>query len=281
MIRIITDSSSEINLKRAQELNIEIAPIRVTFGNETFVPYKEISNREFYKKMEEAPEIPKTSQTPPHEFEEMFRAALDAGDQVIAVLISSKISGTYQSALIAKENIGSDDIFVVDSLSATFALGILVMEAVKMRDNGAKAEDICTFIDNNKGKLKMYAVLDDLKFLKKGGRISTAQAIVGTMLHFKPIVSLRNGLVVQEAKERGRKRAFEWVIKKAQEDGIDFKKAVAVAHSNAVEALLELILMFDDIAKNVKTEKLLKFEIGPTIGVHGGPGAAGFAFFTE
>lgn len=279
MIRIITDSSSEINVEMAKELNIEVVPIRVVFNDGEYVPFKEISNEEFYKKMAESPVLPKTTQTPPHEFEEIFNDAIQKNDEVIAILISSKISGTYNSAIIAKNSCNNQNIHVIDSKNATFALGILVVEAVKMRDNGAGVDEICETIDQYKEKLEMYAIIDDLKYLQKGGRISSTQSIVGSMLSIKPIIAIKDGMVVSFAKERGMRKAFEWFVKQVAIDGIDFSKAAAVASSNDKDAIINLLDFFKE--RNVDANKFTKFEIGPTIGVHGGPGAVAISFFRK
>ncbi len=205
-IRIITDSTSDIPVENQAAMGIDIVPLSVIFGEKKYTDGIELKKEQFYEMLSSAATLPTTSQVNPDEFEILFKSYVDAGDTVVGVFISSKLSGTYQSAVIAKDALGSDQIFIVDSKSATFGLALLVYEAIKMRDRGDSAVQIHAALNELSNRIKFYAVVNTLKYLKMGGRLSSSAAILGGVLHIKPLVSIIDGEVRSVAKERGQKR---------------------------------------------------------------------------
>ena len=278
MIKIITDSTSDISIKEAKEFGIEVVPMTVTFADESFKDGIDLTNEEFYEKLSVSKELPVTSQINPNQFEEVFNKYKN--DEILGIFISSKLSGTIQSALIAKNTLERDDIHIVDSKTATFAEGILVREAVKMVKEKMNIEDIVTRLNEISSRLKIYALVDTLKYLQYGGRISATTAVVGKVLNITPIISLEDGVVSSPAKVRGKKLGYKWIVDKIKDIEIDKNYPVAFGNANApasMESLYEVINKnFDIDERNV-----VKSGICSAIGTHAGPGAVGIAFVSK
>lgn len=277
-IRIITDSTSDIPIEQQEHLGIDIVPLSVIFEGKTFTDGIELKNEQFYEMLSKSTSLPTTSQVNPNEFEPLFKSYIDAGDTVVGIFISSKLSGTYQSAIIAKETVGSDRIFIVDSKSATFGLALLVYEAIKLRDNGISAEDIYNTLILLSSQIKFYAIVNTLKYLKMGGRLSSSAAILGGVLHIKPLVSIIDGEVKSVAKERGQKAAFSWILEKLKKDVPDMQYPFVLGHSDAPGLMEEFITY---ITSSIEVKAPVICEIGCVIGTHSGPGCVGLAYIPK
>lgn len=277
MIRIITDSTSDISKKHGEELGIDIVPLGVIFGEETFTDGVTITAKEFYKKLETVTELPKTSQVSPFQFETLFKKYIDDGDEIIGIFLSHKMSGTYQSAVIASE-ICPEKIHLIDSLNVTVCLGLLVEEAVKLKNSGMSAKDIAAKLDEIKYKLRLFAIVDTLKYLQMGGRISTTSAIVGSLLDINPIIGIYDGLVESVGKTRGKKAAYRWIEKKVHEETIDTNYPICFANSNSPELMEEFI---KHLSSKLHIKNSYIADIGPVVGTHAGPGAVCIAYFTK
>ncbi len=277
-IKIITDSTCDIPFERQQELGIEIVPLSVRFGSEEYIDGVTLTKQEFYKKLTECSDLPTTAQVNPDQFATVFQKHLDAGDEVVGIFISGKLSGTFQSADIAKNMLGSDKIHVIDSLNVTFGLALLVYEAVKMRDNGLSAQEICDGIYGLIKKLKFYIILDTLKYLKMGGRLSSSAAFMGTMLHIKPIISLVDGAVAVVEKKKGQKAAVEWLMQKVDRQQPNPDCEVVFGGSAAPEFVA---LVQSELRARVPEEKEKTVEMGAVVGTHAGPGSAGLAYIAK
>ena len=190
MVRIITDGTSDLSAQRAAELGIDVMPMRVFFGPESFLDGVDITREEFFRRLASSEELPTTSQLNPDDFLELFQRYTDQGDQVVGIFISSQLSGTCQSACIARGMVESGEIHIVDSRTVTFALALLVEEAARMRDQGLSAAEIAAGVEALAQRTKLLAIVDTLTYLKKGGRISAATAAVGGLLGIKPIVEV-------------------------------------------------------------------------------------------
>jgi DegV family protein with EDD domain len=278
MIRIITDSTSDISKKRREEISVDALPLEIHFGQETFRDGIDITNEQFFKKLAEAEELPTTSQVNPYEFAEIFKKYADLGDEIVCITISSHLSGTYQSAVAALEMVPSAKIRLIDSQNATFGLGLLVEEAAKLRDKGASAEAIEAEIRRLIGKVRLIAAVDTLKYLKMGGRISGASAAVGNLLGIKPIISIIEGKVEAIGKARGKNAALKEILANYAKDPADESYFVAFGHASAPDMLEEFIDAFSSV---LDVKKALKSEIGSTVGTHAGPGAAGIAYIAK
>lgn len=278
MIRIITDSTCDLSLARQKELDIEVAPLSVHFGAETFQDGVDLTNKEFYNRLRTAEELPKTSQVNPDEFALRFQRHISNGDQVVGIFISSLLSGTYQSAVIARDIVDSGNIFVLDSGTVTFALGLLVEQAARLRDQGRSAAEIAQEIAALSKRVRLLAVVDTLKYLKMGGRISAATAVVGGMLGITPILNVRDGVVEAAGKSRGRKGAYQWMETRMEQEPADLTLPVAFGHSDAPDIMAECEAYF---LPRLPGAEYGESDIGSVVGTHAGPGCAGIAYFEK
>lgn len=276
MIRIITDSTSDLTSARVAALGIDLLPLSVHFGDEVFRDGVDITNAAFYRRLSEVETLPTTSQINPEVFEGVFRDYIAQGDQVLGIFLSSDMSGTCQSAMIAREMVDDQNIAVVDSRVVTFALGLLVEAAVLLRDKGLTLSALAEEVTTLAGRIRLLAVVDTLKYLKMGGRISSAAAVVGGLLGISPIITLENGLVESIGKARGRKAAFQWVEKRMATERPDLSLPVFFGHTDAPQAMEDCMAYFQTA---VSGATLLTGEIGAVVGTHAGPGATGLAYF--
>lgn len=279
MIELITDSTSDISQEEAAKLGVRVLPLTVNFGEESFRDGIDITNADFYQRLRAAETLPTTSQINPDAFVTVFQEVLDRGNQAVCIFISSELSGTYQSAVIAKEMLGSDDIFVIDSRHVAISLSLLVCEAVRLRDKGLMAAELAGEISALREKLRLYAVVDTLKYLKMGGRISAATAVVGGVLGITPIIAIQDGKVESAGKSRGRKAGIQWIYDRVAEEGIDLSRPVGFVHTDCPEALEAMEAVFADTAAQVPA--VYRKEIGAAVGTHAGPGAAGIGYFVK
>lgn len=279
-VKIITDSSSDLSPAYAAENDIDIIPLRILFGEESYLSGVEMNPDQFFRKLETVDELPKTSQPTPGELHEVFSRYLDAGDEVVAVFISSEMSGTYHAACLLKENENLENLHIVDSQTVTFALGILVMEAVRLKGKGLSAREIFEELERVKEKVYLYASVGTLKYLQMGGRLSSTSAFFGSVLNIKPIITIKGGLVEAIDKQRGQKRAFDALVELLKKGNVDLERPRVFAHTDQpalMEELIENVVRYTDF----DTDAFARCDIGATVGVHVGPGACGFAFFAK
>lgn len=279
MIEIITDSTCDISPAAAEEMGIRVLHLTVQFGEESFRDGLDISNADFYGRLRTAQTLPTTSQINPDAFASAFQEALDRGNQVVGIFLSAELSGTFQSAVIAKEMLDSEDIFVVDSRQVALSLNLLVTEAVRLRGEGKTASEIADELTALREKVRLYAVVDTLKYLKMGGRISAATAVVGGVLGITPIIALKDGKVESAGKTRGRKAGVQWIREQANGEELDFSRPLALGHTDCLEALDAMAAGFSDLVPEFTS--VFSCEIGAVVGTHAGPGAAGVAYFVK
>jgi len=278
MVRIITDSTCDISQKQAKELDIDIIPLRVNFGDKTYRDGVDIANIEFYEKLAQAKQLPTTSQINPYEFYELFKKYTDENDEIAGIFISSCLSGTFQSALAAKEMLNNNNIYLTDSLNVTFPLGLLIHQAVRLRNKGFSAKKIADETEKLKSRLRLVAVVNTLKYLHLGGRISSSTAVIGNVLNINPIISVIDGKVESIGKTRGRKQAFRWMLEYMQKESIDYSYPVAFGSSNSKEILKECM---DFFTPHIKTDDILISDIGSIVGTYAGPDAVGIAYIAK
>lgn len=278
-IKILTDSSSDLPLDFIKANDIEVLPLKVIFGNQSYDSGVNLSTAEFYKKLETVTELPKTSQVAPAEMFDCFQKYANSDDQLIAIFISSKMSGTFHTACNIVEELNADNIYLVDSQTVTFALAVLVMEAVRLRDMGLDANEIYQRLEQTKNDIVLYAAVGDLRYLQMGGRLSSTAAFVGTMLNFKPIITIKDGLVAVLDKQRGALRAYKSIMSFVEKAGVDQDRPRAFGHTNCPDVMNDLISHIAKADPDIDTDVFARCDIGPTVGVHVGPGATGLAFF--
>lgn len=278
-IKIITDSTCDLPESIVTEFGVSIVPLKVLFGEEEYRDRYDIKPAEFYAKMKNHKQLPTTAQVNPGEFIEEFSRHILNGDEILGIFISAKLSGTYSSAVMAKDSIGQAKIHVIDSKSASFGLGLLVIEAGRMVRQGKSATEIVERIESIKKDLPFYGVIDNLENLKKGGRLSATSAFAGSLLGIKPIITLADGVVTLIGKARGQKKAFAWVLDDVKAKKIDFNnKTVAVAHTASAVAAGELKKL---ILSEYSPKEIIEFEIGSVIGTHTGEGCVGLSCLPE
>ena len=242
MVKIVTDSSCDLSLERCAELGVEMLPITVNFGEESYRANVDLTTEDFYDKLAQAKELPHTAQITPAFFEKKFKEYMEAGDQVVCLFISSQMSGTLQSATVAKGMLGATNIYLPDTLNVTFALGLLVEEAVKMRDRGLSAPQIVEEIGQLVPRVRLWALIEDLKYLKMGGRLSASSALVASILGICPIITLKDGLVEVVGKARGRKAAFAAIRKLVEKEPISSDYCVTVGHANVPNDVMDSLI---------------------------------------
>lgn len=278
MVKIITDSTADFTAAEAAELGIDIVHLRTRFGDEEYIDGVDITPHQFYEKLVESDVLPTTSQPSPAEFEAAFASALEEAGEVVAITISSALSGTYQSAVIAAEAFGGR-VRVVDSLSASIGEQVIVRRAAQLAAEGLSAAELAGRIEAERGDVCVLALLDTLEYLKRGGRISAAAAFAGGVLAIKPVITLRDGAVVMAGKARGSKNGGNLLNQFAEKRGIDFSRPYLLGYTGLSDALLMKYAADSGELWRSYTEELPVTAIGSVIGTHGGPGAIAVAFF--
>ncbi len=280
-IKFIVDSASDILPAEAKELGIIHLPLTVMFGDTIYRDAVDLTHQEFYEKLIESDILPTTSQINPGLFGDAMKEVVDAGDTAIVITVSSKLSGTYQSAMIAAEDF-EGKVFVVDSENVCVAERLLVYRALELRYLGLSAEEIVAQLNVEKKKIRLLALLDTLEYLKKGGRISSAVAFAGTLLSIKPVVSLVEGEIVMLGKARGSKQGNNLLRELTMRgNGIDFSKPYALAYSGLSDSLLKKYIADSSELYSTHTDELPITTVGCVIGTHAGPGAIAVAFFEK
>ena len=278
MIKIITDSASDIVDNKREDL--VILPVSITFGEEEFQDGITLTHEMFYEKLIECDALPVTSQVSPFAFEEAFREAVEAGHQVIAVTLSSKLSGTWQSACIAAEKFG-DKVRVVDSENASLGQHALVEYALRLKDAGLSFEEVTQRLNADKGRIRLVALLDTLEYLKKGGRISKAAAMAGNLLSIKPVIAIQGGEVAILGKARGSRQGNNLLAEQiTKTGGIDFEKPFFLGYTGLDDSMLKKYIADHEAFWKSSVDALETSSVGGTIGTHVGPGAIGVAFFS-
>lgn len=278
-IKILVDSASDIDLEEAKKLNIEMIPMEIGFGEDIFLDGVNLSYRQFYEKLIESSEIPKTSLINEFRFDEVFNRLIEEGFEVLCITMSSKLSGTFNAAQKASEKYNGK-VQVVDSLNVSIAERLLVLLAIRLREKGLSMQEIVKELNNKKHNIHLLALLNTLKYLQKGGRISAVKAFAGEIMNIKPVIAIVDGEVKLIGKAMGSKKGnnlLNQLIEKT--GGIDFELPYATAYSGLNDDLLQKYLIDSKFIWENHTDKVPTYNIGSTIGTHAGPGAIAVAFY--
>lgn len=276
--RIIVDSTAD--LMPEFKSRVHTVPLTVKFGDEEFIDGVTIDHKTFYEKLIESDELPTTSQATPDAFIKEFDKAKDAGEAAVVITLSSKFSGTCQSAKIAAADY--ENVYVVDSGSAAMGGGILVELAVKLLDEGKSAEEIANALEEAKKKIVIVALVDTLEYLKKGGRISKAVAFAGGLLNIKPVLSVVDGEIAMLGKARGSKMGNNLLVQEIDKaGGIDFSMPVLLGYSGISDALLKKYIEDSRHIWEGELDRVRYTTVGSVIGTHLGPGSIVVAFFKK
>lgn len=277
MIKIISDSTCDLTPRELENLKIQTLPLTIHFGDESYRDGIDISKREFYQKLSEAKQLPTTSQVPPGDFEEAYRAALGKDDSLLVITIASALSATYESAQAAAKAVDTERIHVVDSMSGSFGCALLLLQAVKLRDEGRlSAYQIAQELRLLAPRIRLYAVVDTLKYLKMGGRLSGSAAFIGGLLDIKPVVKVQLGKVTNVAKVRGDRNVIKALLDYYDQDRPDPKLGISFGNSEAKALMDEAIAQFEQKTGEKCT---VSTDLGAVIGTHVGPGVVGIGYF--
>lgn len=276
--RIVVDSTADILPEYLDQ--IHTVPLTVSFGEEEYIDGVTIDHRTFYQKLIETDAMPSTSQASPAAFAEQYDQAAAADEEVVVITISSKLSGTYQSAMIAAT--GRSSVYVVDSENASVGCGILVGLALRYLRDGMTASAIAEKLQEDKKKIVVIALLDTLEYLKRGGRISKAAAFAGGLLNIKPVISIADGEIQLLGKARGSKMGNNLLAQQIQKvGGIDFTKPVLLGYTGLSDVLLQKYIEDSSYLWSASLDAVRYVSIGSVIGAHAGPGAIAVAFFRK
>ena len=278
-VKFIVDSASDILPQECARMGVIHLPMKVIFGMQEYADAVDMTHQEFYEKLIESDTMPTTCQIPPAEFAEAYERMIEQGDTAVVVTVSGKLSGTYQSAMIAAMEYPGK-VFVVDSRNASLGQRILIQHGLSLAEQGFGAEDIARMLEFQREKIRVMALLDTLEYLKKGGRISSAVALAGTLLSMKPVIALDDGNVVMIGKARGSKQGNNLLrLLIEQCGGINFDMPFCLAYSGLSDAMLNKYIADSAELWQGKTEHLPIATVGCAIGAHAGPGAIAVAFF--
>lgn len=276
-VRIIVDSTAD--LAENIRARFTVLPLTLRFGDEEYQDGVTITSQEFYEKLVESDVMPSTSQATPYQFAEAFRAAVEAGDDVVAITVSSKLSGTWQSAMIAANEFPGK-VFVVDSRSVAIGSGILAEYALELADQGMEAKEIAERLTAERENVRVLAMVNTLEYLKRGGRISKSVAFAGELLSIKPVIAIRDGEVAIIGKARGSRAANNLLVKEIESaGGVDFFKPVMLGYTGMSDAMLQKYIRDSAALWEDHIEELRTTIVGSVIGTHAGPGAVAVAFF--
>lgn len=280
-VKLIVDSSSDISAAEAEKLGITMLPMDITFGTETFSDGVDLSPREFFEKLVETDELPKTSQITEQRFEQAFAGFVNEGHSVIYIALSSKLSTTYSNAKKAAGKFPGK-VFAIDSLNVTIGERILIQHAMRLMERESDARKIADELNERKKEIKVLALLSTLQYLKKGGRISAMTAFAGELLNIKPVVAIVGGEVKLVGKAMGSKKGNNLLVQMIEKDGaIDFSMPVATAYSGLSDEYLQKYLKDSEALWKPSSENVPIYAIGSTIGTHAGPGAIAVAYFAK
>ena len=277
-VNIIVDSTADITEDVKERLTV--VPLTLRFGDEEYIEGVTIQKKEFYQKLIESDVLPKTSQAVPADFSDIFEKIAAAGESAVVITLSSKLSGTWQSAMIAAREY-EDSVYVVDSRNVAIGTAILAKLALRLVDEGMGAREIAERLEKEREKICLIAMLDTLEYLKKGGRISAAAAFAGGVLSIKPVVCIRDGEIVILGKARGSKQGNNLLVSEIRKTGgIDFTKPILLGYTGLDDTLLQKYI---EDSKALWEEGISSLEttmIGSVIGTHACPGAVAVAFFS-
>ena len=277
-VKIIVDSTADL-IPEVEE-RVTVVPLTIHFGQREYVDGITINSREFYEMLVESDELPTTSQATPFVFEEAFAEAVKDGSEVVCITCTSKLSGTYQSAVIAAEEFGGN-VHVVDSKTIALGSSILTQYALELVDRGLSAEEIVWKLMQKREKIRLIAMLDTLEYLKKGGRISKTVAFAGGLLNIKPVVCIEDGEIRILGKARGSRQGNNLLVQEIQKaGGVDFTKPLLLGYTGLSDALLQKYIA-DSAGLWEEYRKELPIRVvGSVVGTHAGPGAVAVAFFS-
>lgn len=277
MVQIIIDSAADFEPYELERMKITCIPISVYFGDNEYRENENLTKPQFYELLKSENDFPNTSQPSPHAFETVLKRAKNSGDGAVVITISSALSGTYQGAVLAKNLLEYEDCYVVDSLTASGGERILAEQAVKLRDAGKSADEIADNLEKLRSRIVLYACIDTLEYLYRGGRISHSAYTLGSVAHIKPILRLsQNGCVEISAKTLGTRRSMDYLHKMLKKDLPDDNFPVYIMYTHNQKKGLALARYLEKKGAYIPDNHIIN--VGAAIGSHIGPDSCGIAY---
>lgn len=277
-IVIVTDSTSDLSKDIIEKHGVVVVPLTVTYKGMSYKDGVDLSIDELISFLDESDELPKTSQVNPKEFYDVYKKLIDEGKEIISIHLSSGVSGTFQSANIAKEMLNTDKIHIIDSKVVSFGTGLLVLLAIELLKQGKAIKEVVDTLKDYSKKVRVAFAVDDLEYIKKGGRLSGAQTTIAKILNIKPIIHMEDGKLYVYDKVMGLKRAIERLTEYLEEMDVDTSKPIAVGTVSYFEEREQLGTM---VKERYNIEKILNFIAGTVIATYSGPGVVGICFFSK
>lgn len=275
MIRILVDSSADYTMAELAENGFDFVPFPVTLNDKTYLDTVELDRNDMYEFLLQGDNFPKTSQPSPEAFAEIFENAKVKGDEIICILLSSALSGTCQSAFLAKNIVDYDKIYIIDTLTATFPIRILAEHAATLRGQGKSAEEIVNAVEDLKARTKAIAIMDTLEYLYRGGRLSRTSASIGNLVNIKPVITVaEDGSISILAKPIGKNKAYSTLLKHLEEHPIDSDFPVYSIYTYGLEGCEKLEAKLTKAGIHFRK----RLQVGCSMGAHIGPGAVGIVY---
>lgn len=277
-VKLIIDAGCDLSQKQAEALGVILIPMTIRFGNEEYRSGIDLSHEEFYHKLAESTDLPTTSQPAPFVYEEIYRKIKDRDEEAVVLCVSSALSGTYQSAVIASDGY-EDCIYVVDTRAVSLAQKILLDYAIALKKHGASAKEIANAIEAKKEHVCAYGAVETLEYLIKGGRLSKAAGAVGSVLGIRPILYLQDGELAVAGKARGAKGAITMTHDLISKVGIDYSMPFSIGYTGTDRHMVDAFL--ESPNSPWKEQEIPVLNVGSTVGTHTGPGLFIAAFFKK
>ncbi len=276
MIRLIIDSTADLTAQEIEDLGVTVIPMKVCVDDKEYLAGVNLQNEEFFDLLKKCKTLPHTTQINQDEYQNIIKPFLDKGEDVFVMSLSSGLSGSFNSLRLASEELNSAHLEIFDTQNVTLGFKVLVFEALKLIKSGVSLHELKAKMEELKQKCRLIAVVDNVKYLIKGGRLSLVAGIAVTALNIKPIVTIKNGKVVVLSKGIGYNHAIKNLIKNLS--NIDLEKSICIAHSND-------LTRFEQFKKEIEKALNIKCEgctgIGPIIGTHAGPGCVAIAYLEK
>lgn len=277
MLRIVTDGAADILPAWKKEYGIDVIPVNIMFGERSYLQGVELDNEGFYKLVDEKKRIPKTSQPTPHQFVEFYRRIAQKGDTILSIHVTAKLSGTYDSAVAAADEVKNDfKVFPIDSASGSLGIGLMCREARRLERAGKSLDEIIQYLEEIKKNVRVILTLDTLEYAKMSGRVKTLQAALASVLNVKPIAVLRDGDLTMAERVRTRKASLDRVIEMAKEEYGDKPVYLAVLHARDPKSGEELL---EEAKKHFNHKDVMLCELSISVAANLGPGTVGLVVY--
>ena len=274
-VRIVTDST--VDIAEQYRNDFTVVPLTVSFGETVYIDGVTLNKQDFYQKLVSSAELPKTSQATPDAFGKVFRELQEKGEEAVVITVSSRLSGTYQSACIAAEDY--PNIRVVDSMNVSIASGVLAEYALRCAADGMGLDELAQHLTQKRDEIGLVAMVDTLDYLKKGGRISGAAALAGGVLNIKPVITVKGGEIAILGKARGSKKANNLLAEQINRDGVDFSMPLLLGYTGLSDDMLRQYIRDSQALWKDHVDTLDCVQLCSVIGTHAGPGAVAVAYF--